>query len=226
MQSRTFCVYEHWREDKNVCFYVGKGHLKRARQISRKENTRHQRIVSKLKSLNMNVIVRIVQQNMVEEDAFILEVERIAYWRRMGTELSNQTNGGDGSSGYVYSEERRKEVSERMRGIKKPQLQGKGLSEEHRKRISDGLKGSVVSQETRNKISAAQKGKPRPENIGRKISQEGIERLRNRVFTEQHRRRISLAKKGVPVPEERRIRISETLKRKNNRETEANEQIN
>jgi hypothetical protein len=30
MTAKKFYVYEHWRPDKDVCFYVGKGHGRRA----------------------------------------------------------------------------------------------------------------------------------------------------------------------------------------------------
>lgn len=37
-----FYVYEHWRPDLATCFYVGKGKLKRVRDLSRSEH--HARI--------------------------------------------------------------------------------------------------------------------------------------------------------------------------------------
>lgn len=214
MNSNKFCVYEHWRPDKNVCFYVGKGTNKRAGSVIRRENQHHMRIVEKLKSLGLEVEVRIFSRDLSEQDAFALEISRIAHWREIGCDLVNQTLGGDGASGNVHSAETRAKISKANKGRKKPYLLGIPHSEEHKAKISKGLMGRVVSQETRSKISAAQKGKFRPELLGRKISAEGLERMKNRVFSEEHKRKISEAKRGVPVPEERKLRISATLKKK------------
>jgi len=172
------------------------------------------RIVEKLKSLGLEVEVRIFSRDLSEQDAFALEISRIAHWREIGCDLVNQTLGGDGASGNVHSAETRAKISKANKGRKKPYLLGIPHSEEHKAKISKGLMGRVVSQETRSKISAAQKGKFRPELLGRKISAEGLERMKNRVFSEEHKRKISEAKRGVPVPEERKLRISATLKKK------------
>lgn len=214
MGSNSFCVYEHWRPDKNVCFYVGKGTSKRANSVIRRENKHHYRIVEKLKSLGLQVEVRIFSRDLTEEDAFALEIDRIRYWRENSTNLVNLTSGGEGSSGNKHSDETRAKISLAHKGREKPYLRGIPHSEERKVKISEGNKGRKVSAETRAKISSAQKGKIRPELIGRKLSPEGLERMKNRVFTEEHRRKISEAKRGVPVPEERRLRISATLKKK------------
>lgn len=179
----TFCVYEHWRSDKNQCFYVGKGTRKRAYFLSRKENRRHHRIAAKLKRLGLAIDVRIIADGLSEAEAFRLEIEHIKLLRDRGVDLVNTTNGGEGASGNVVSAETRSKISRATMGRRKPHLIGRRHS-------------ARTSSQNKRKISAAQKGKPRPELIGRKLSPEGIERLKNRVFTEEHRRKISEAKKG------------------------------
>lgn len=180
-----------------VCFYVGKGTLKRARLLSRKENPRYQRIVAKLAKAGLKVDVRIIAQDLSEETAFQIEIARIAELRVQSIPIVNMTDGGEGAAGFSRPASVREKISKTMMGRKVP---GRVLSEEHKKAISAGSQGRIVSQETRLKISRAQKGNPRPELIGRKISPAGIERLRNRVFTDDHRRKISEAKKGrAPV---------------------------
>lgn len=202
MSSGKFCVYEHWRPDKNVCFYVGKGTNKRAGSVIRRENKHHTRVVEKLKALGLQVEVRIFSRDLTEEDAFALEIARIQHWRDQADDLVNQTLGGEGASGNTHSVETRAKISLANKGRKKPYLLGVPHSEEHKAKISEGGKGRKVSEETRAKISAAQKGKFRPELIGRKISAEGLERMKNRVFTEEHRRKISKGNKGkVRTPE-------------------------
>ena len=209
MIDRTFYVYEHWRPDTDVCFYVGKGRRKRAYGVSRKENQHHQRVVAKLARAGLCVEVRLVSGALLENEAFALEIDRIAFWRAADVPLVNLTDGGEGASGCVRSAEFRDNLRRLHKGKPKFKLRGRVLSAEHRARISGGLKGRVVTPETRLKISAAQKGKPRPELIGRKLSPEGLERLRNRVFTAEHRAKISAAKKIKTSAKQKICAISE-----------------
>jgi hypothetical protein len=41
-----------------------------------------------------------VEGGMTEEAAFVLEKERIAFWRSVGIALVNKTDGGEGPSGW------------------------------------------------------------------------------------------------------------------------------
>lgn len=195
--NATYFVYEHWRPDIDACFYVGKGMHRRVRSVARKENQRHCRIVAKLKSMGLSVEVRIFAEVQTEKEAFDIEVIRIKHLRDSGVDIVNMTDGGEGASGVVVTDEMRRKRSELMLGKAGAWLKGRKLSEEHKAKISASGVGRKVSEETRKKISDAQKGKPRPELIGRVCSEETREKHRNRVFTDEHRRRISEAKKGV-----------------------------
>lgn len=196
MKTEAFFVYEHWRPDTDICFYVGKGSRKRAFLLSRKENPHHKRIAAKLAREGFCIEVRLVSGALSEQESFTLERERIAFWRAHSIELVNCTDGGEGASGCRRSEEFKRKVSVSLKGVPKPWKRGRPLSEEHRAKISASQTGRIVSKETRLKISLAQKGKPRPELIGRRLSEAGLESLRNRVFTAEHRAKISAAKKG------------------------------
>ena len=94
----NFYVYEHWRLDRDECFYVGKGKGKRAYRM-RDRNPHHCAIMNKLSRDGSGMEVRMVATGLTEEDAFSLEVERIAFWRKVGADLANLTNGGEGTSG-------------------------------------------------------------------------------------------------------------------------------
>lgn len=59
---KKFLVYEHWRPDLGVCFYVGKG--KRKRAFSFRRNTRYDRTVRKLERNGLSVEVRIIGEIM------------------------------------------------------------------------------------------------------------------------------------------------------------------
>jgi hypothetical protein len=61
---KIFYVYEHWRPDKDVCFYVGKGKDGRANVFSRK-NAHYNSIVAKLARLGMCVEVRLVADERI-----------------------------------------------------------------------------------------------------------------------------------------------------------------
>lgn len=189
-----FYVYEHWRPDKDVCFWVGKGNGDRAYRFRR--NRHYNNVVAKLAALGMCVEVRLVCSAMIESEAFALERQRIAFWRSIGIELANYTDGGDGVSGYRHSEDARKKIREKRRSQKivmtadriekikvaqvgrtkgpNPEhslrMTGRKHSPEHRAKISAGLKGRPVSEDTRAKL--------RSSNIGQIRSDSTKERLR------------------------------------------------
>src|SRR5271170_1436915 len=96
-----FYVYEHWRPDTNVCFYVGKGMRKRAYEIKREYNPKYTRIIDKLRSLGLTIEVKFIASNLEEKDAFRIEVDRITLWRTLGVDLANLTDGGEGVSGCI-----------------------------------------------------------------------------------------------------------------------------
>lgn len=110
-----FLVYEHWRPDTGVCFYVGKGKRKRSRTFEHR-NSRYGRIVSKLSRAGLVPIIKIVAQGMTETEAFALEVNRIAFWRAAGVEIANYTDGGDGPSGHRHSEATRDKIRKKAIG--------------------------------------------------------------------------------------------------------------
>lgn len=96
---KKFYVYEHWRLDRDECFYVGKGKDKRAYKM-RDRNLHHRAIMAKLSRDGSGMDVRMVATGLTEDEAFLLEIERIAFWRSVGVDLANLTNGGEGTSGF------------------------------------------------------------------------------------------------------------------------------
>jgi len=92
------------------------------------------------------------------------EMEWIAYYRAIGCDLVNGTDGGDGSRGYVPSEETRRKLAEK----------GRHHSEESRQKISLKNKGKKRSDETRRKMS--EYGKNRSDEHLRKLSESGKKR--------------------------------------------------
>lgn len=93
-----YYVYEHWRTDRDECFYVGKGMGSRAYKMGCR-NRHHKAIQAKVIREGCAIEVRIVSSGLTEDEAFALEIERIAFWRSKNIDLANLTNGGEGPSG-------------------------------------------------------------------------------------------------------------------------------
>lgn len=158
-----YCVYEHWRPDVDLCFYVGAGKGPRATNMrpgARSE--RHLRIQATLADLGMCVEVRMVKGGLTREQAYALEAKRIALWRGMGVDLVNMTNGGGGAPGLQHSAESRARRSAAMKGNRR--LADAPRTEEWRANISKALtgrRGAKQSEETKRKRAEALRGKKR-----------------------------------------------------------------
>ena len=109
--NNIFYTYAYLRKDGKP-YYIGKGKNKRAY-----DKKRHSAYVpSKDRIL-------ILKENLTEEEAFKHEIYMIAVFGRkdLGTGiLYNLTDGGEGPSGYVYSEEQRKKMSDMRKGKSRP----------------------------------------------------------------------------------------------------------
>lgn len=165
-------VYEHWRLDKDECFYVGFGSTSRRAHSKHDRNKYWKNIVNKLEKNGSTFEVRIVKDNLSKEDALNLEIERIAFWRSMEIKIVNMTNGGEGNLGGISpnkgkkaSLETRKKLSESHKGKISPK-KGVPLSDEQKIKMSNSLRGRVGvksmlgrthSDEAKLKISQANK---------------------------------------------------------------------
>ena len=143
--DKTYYVYEHWRLDKDECFYVGKGKKYRAFTDAYRNDHWHN-IVNKLNRIGSGWEVRMVSTGLTNQEAIKLEIERIAFWKDR-VDLSNKTIGGEGVKGHKVSDATRQKMSLSQKGKK--------ISEEHKEK----LRNRIVSKETREKQSAAKKGK-------------------------------------------------------------------
>jgi hypothetical protein len=173
MQASNFYIYEHIRPDTGIVFYVGKGKGDRCNSLRR--NVYWKRIVEKAQGFNVRKIV----ENVNEELAFLAEQERIDQLKRIGFNLCNATNGGEGVSGYKHTEITKCMLSITMKTTMKTYakvLSEKQMGENNSAKkegvgdkISKALTGRKLSKETKNKI-----GRPRGSNPkARKITHEG-----------------------------------------------------
>ena len=191
VNPNRFYTYAYLREDKTP-YYIGKGTGDRIYSTNRRNNP------PKDKSR-----IIFLKQNLTEEEAFRHEIYMIAVFGRKDLEtgiLRNKTFGGDGISGYVFSEETKKKLSEAHKG--------KTHSEESKRKMSEVNKGKTLSEEHKIKLSEAKKGKTFSEESKRKMS----EAHKGKTFSEEHKRKISETNKGRTLSEEHKRKMSDVRK--------------
>ena len=204
----NYYTYIHYKPDFTP-FYVGKGAPRRANSLNSERNPYYLATVEKYGA--ENILVEKFECAS-EANAFELEMFVIKSLKEKGIKLTNFTDGGEGSSGYVHSLEVKLKMKERLPWNKgktgmysqeyKKKLsdakKGKILSIEHKARISLGLigntwnNGKTLSTETRQKISDANKGKTRSLETKAKISAASKER----THSEESKAKMSISHKG------------------------------
>ena len=190
VNPNRFYTYAYLREDKTP-YYVGKGSDKRL-------YVNQHRVISPPKDKSRIILLK---QNLTEEDAFKHEIYMIAVFGRkdLGTGiLHNKTNGGEGVSGLVMSEEAREKLSAANKG--------KTPSPETRAKLSAARKGKTFSPETRAKMSAAKKN----------ITQETRAKMSaaKKNITPETRAKLSAAMKGKTHSDETKAKISAAWRKK------------
>jgi hypothetical protein len=199
IEDRSFYVYLHTRPDTGAVFYVGKGKKRRAWNASPFHRNEHwQRIVSKAGGFS----VSFQKQFLSEEEAFHLEIQTINALKASGVCLCNQTSGGEGTAGWIPTQECKCKIGNAHRG--------KIISDDVRKKISESVKkcGYKPSDEVRLKISNANLGKKR--SLGYKHTKEFKDAMSKRLIgnksrlgqtrSDKERKMVSIAMLGKPQP--------------------------
>ena len=202
-----YYTYAYLRED-GTPYYIGKGQGKRIYSKSR--------IVHPPKDKSRIIYLK---QNLTEEEAFRHEIYMISVLGRkdLGTGiLHNMTDGGEGTSGAIISDETRRKIGE----------VSKNPSEETRRKMSEAHKGEnhhmygkTASEETRKKMSESKKGKTLSEEHKRKIgdSIKGKNHyLYGKSLSEETKIKMSEAHKGKTISEEHRKKMSEAMEGEKN----------
>jgi len=154
-------------------FYVGKGsngrkgdHRKAAKRLLDKGGTKSRKIniIHKLWKRDLDFEEDIILEDLTENEANEYEIEAISAYGRLDLKtgcLANMTNGGEGTSGAVMSDEAKKKLSDArvgrfggennpMYGKTRPDLakrnklglnRGIPFTEEHKKKIGEKNKG-------------------------------------------------------------------------------------
>lgn len=157
-RAEMYYTYAYLRED-GTPYYVGKGKGDRAyRKVGKPCATPKDK--SKIIYL---------KTNLTEEQSFNHERYMIFILGRkdLGTGiLLNKSDGGEGASGCIPSEETRRKRSAKMKGENNPLYgkrgkdsprYGKKHTQETKDKIRKSLQGNVISEETRIKISEKNK---------------------------------------------------------------------
>lgn len=159
-----------------------------------------------------NFKIEIIEET--EDEAYCLEQEKhwIDFYKtnicKYGKYFGyNLTDGGEGVSGYVYSEEQKEMRSDRQMGHKntffgKNHSQetknnisiahiGKPISESTKRKISKKLAGIPKSIETKNKMSISSKGKQKSQEHCNNISLSKIGKSNNRPGSKHHNTKLT-----------------------------------
>lgn len=199
-------------------FYVGKGKGRRFERTykeaigNRGNKYRHHKIRSIIKQGFEPIILKVFE-NLSEQESFDKEIELIKAFNKY---LTNLTNGGDGTSGRIVSQESRdkssisnkknwtedkkKEQSEKMKVSIKPEdikrrielrkLRGTNLHSEETKQLMKGItKNNWLNPEYREKVMS-NRAKALSEGRGKRKSNYTKDELRIRHNEGKRKRRI------------------------------------
>lgn len=138
-----------------------------------------------------NIKKEILLENTTENEAKSLETMLIKLHKSDNKKYGyNLTEGGDGTTGRILSEETKRRISEKNKG--------KIISEEQKEHLRQVNLGKHHSEETKRKMSESRKGKKFPN--------------RKRVLSDADRKRLSDNFKGTNNPRARKVICLETLK--------------
>jgi hypothetical protein len=190
MEDNTYYVYIHYNKLTNEPFYVGKGKGYRMNQKYGRNND-WKKIVEEF-----GFYVKLVAENISNNEANRIEIFYIKELRDSGVELVNKTTGGGSGGNITFTEEHKRKLSVSLKG-KNTWSKNRKLSDSHKKILlqysigNENNKGKKFTQEHKLKMSDSHKGKK---------------------FTEEHVKNLSESHKGQIHSEEHKSKISKSLK--------------
>lgn len=161
MSQKEFYVYFHRKETDNEIFYVGKGKGKRA-YIKNGRNSYWKNVFDK-----HGLVVEIHKSGLTEQEALDLEVLLIKELSEKGCKLCNLTDGGEGLSGYKFSEEGKQKISENSKRFVQENREAnlKSIA-----KAIEAKKNMIITEEIRERMAKAQLGKKQDlETINKRI---------------------------------------------------------
>lgn len=141
-----FYIYRHIRPDTGAVFYIGKGRGYRFSQKTSR-NKHWKNIVNLSKTFESEIMI----SGLSEQESFHKEIEFIKIYRDAGYKLANKTNGGDGTSGVIRSDEWKRKQSIARKG-QVSNRKGCKLSPQTKEKLRFANLGKKLSESTRNKM--------------------------------------------------------------------------
>lgn len=159
------------------------------------------RIKNKIEDSGDFASVVILHCDLDERDAFEIEKALIAHYGRQqfGGVLCNMTDGGEGVSGVMMSEQSRAKMSEAKKG--KP---GRPITPETRAKIGNAHRGKVISAEHRARVGMANSERKVSDTTRAKLS--AVHKVRPK--SAETRASMSAARLGGTLNEVGRKKIS------------------
>lgn len=198
--SRTWFIYTLSDPRTHEVRYVGVTFRLRQRfteHVSRaqEQTTYKANWIKQLLREELRPILTVVDQGT--GNWVMAEQNWINYYRNLGARLTNLTDGGEGTPGYVPSEElrgkwRKQRRGKTYKGIRPGGMTGKTHSASARAKIAEAGRNRKHTEESRAKLSAQKKGKPLP----MATVQASITVRLGRPLTEEHKSKIAATTKN------------------------------
>ena len=134
-----FYTYAHYKPTGGI-FYIGKGTGKRAHSLVGR-NPHWKQIVKKYG----NPYVKILANWDTEQEAFDHEKLLISCFRKMGINLANITNGGDGNFGFKHSDVTKEKISKTHFGKKLSESKKTAIGIAKMGNKNPSFKGAIIS---------------------------------------------------------------------------------
>lgn len=224
---------------ENEPFYVGKGKDRRAEShlaSNNDDNPFKANVINKIRNSGLEPIVEYYNENLTESVAFTQEIALIKQYGRRDLglgPLTNLTDGGEGTSGHIRTEESQAKwhESRKISGYRHSadvidkiakSNTGKKRSTETKRKLSDLHKGRVQSDESNRKRSETQKGRPLPEKQKLFLSESRMGEgnpmfgkespMKGRTHSVETKDKIRAARKLQVTSEETRQKMSDAQK--------------
>jgi group I intron endonuclease len=230
VENTGICIIYALHHPNSSRVYVGKSkngmrRPKEHSQVSTMQRYIQTPLTKWIKSLQKRGLepkITVLEECAKPEDLNEAEIFHIAYFRSLGMQLLNLTDGGDGGFGYQPTEEARKKMSainkkrsstpagrERMSKIANEYWSNPEAREKQR----EERLGKKWNEETRAKISAAHKGKQKSEQHKENLSIAASSAMRLRWEDPEYRKQQREAAIQRARDPEYRKKISEATKR-------------
>lgn len=170
-KDKRFYVYVHRRKTDGSIFYVGKGRY--SRHIEKKGRSKYWQSTANKYGWTSEIVMRFNEEGC----AFSFERALIKFYGKEN--LCNLSDGGEGCSGVVRSDETRRKLSQSHTG--------KSLSKEHK----ESIRRKTQSQDHRDRLSSILLS----DDVRKKL----VESATRQFDTDEKKARHTKACGGVPV---------------------------